>query len=607
MERAPNPLPSPSRRSPRSPRSRPPVTAFALVVSVAALAVSAPTCEKAVHEVALGDYRLEVETAGIHLGDAGRDPETIFTARLSHPAGHAEGLQVWAVSRKDDVVVRDGAARFGAVPAGGSAGAVDTIRVGHGPERLPASPADLDYLLLDRFGGFLDVETTATGRFRVETIDGVGWLVTPEGHGLFQVAPNTVRYRGDYSPALGTHPYGDRNEARYGSEEEWAAVAEERLRGWLFPTLGSWTSSALLRERLPYPVHLSFSRHAPVIPLPPSTPYSQDLRDYWDPAFEAGAMAEAAGALPCAATPSCIGVFTDNELPWGSFVYQPLPHLDAFATLPPRAPGKLALQAFLEERYAGDVTAFNAVWEQELAGFDEVQDLSGLPPVQSGDPALEAPGRVADRRAFTGEVAARYFAVVHDALRAVAPEVLILGARFVTMFTGMDAILAAVPYVDVLSFNDYDFSGGALLVLHQSGGAYFDNPFTAHGAFGGLDAVAAAAPGALSMVTEWFYRVDLPGRQVPPTLPGVPSFEARPEAVQHYLEEVVSRPFVIGAHWHQHVDQPAEGRGDGENMIIGLVDLDDEPYHRMVERMAWVHGRILERRLALGAPPTATR
>jgi agarase len=37
-------------------------------------------------------------------------------------------------------------------------------------------------------------------------------------------------------------------------------------------------------------------------------------------------------------------------------------------------------------------------------------------------------------------------------------------------------------------------------------------------------------------------------------------------------------PFVVGAHWFEYADEPAEGRFDGENSNYGLVNIRDEPY-----------------------------
>ncbi len=93
----------------------------------------------------------------------------------------------------------------------------------------------------DDFGGWRGVQTTATGRFRTELIDGVWWLVTPDGHGMFSSGIVGVRVLGDYAPDLGTAPYQDNVLARYGSEAAWADVALARLRDLNVNTIGSWS------------------------------------------------------------------------------------------------------------------------------------------------------------------------------------------------------------------------------------------------------------------------------------------------------------------------------------------------------------------------------
>ena len=54
----------------------------------------------------------------------------------------------------------------------------------------------------DSWGGWLGVNATATGRFRTERIDGVWWLITPDGHGFFSVGVDHLRPGGDFSPPL---------------------------------------------------------------------------------------------------------------------------------------------------------------------------------------------------------------------------------------------------------------------------------------------------------------------------------------------------------------------------------------------------------------------
>jgi hypothetical protein len=51
----------------------------------------------------------------------------------------------------------------------------------------------------------------------------------------------------------------------------------------------------------------------------------------------------------------------------------------------------------------------------------------------------------------------------------------------------------------------------------------------------------------------------------------------------------LSTPYVVGAHWFQYYDEPARGRGDGENYDMGLVDIDNKPYDEIVNAASSVN------------------
>jgi agarase len=43
-------------------------------------------------------------------------------------------------------------------------------------------------------------------------------------------------------------------------------------------------------------------------------------------------------------------------------------------------------------------------------------------------------------------------------------------------------------------------------------------------------------------------------------------------------------PYSLGSHWYQYSDQHITGRAsNGENQIIGFVDITDQPYQRMID------------------------
>ena len=46
---------------------------------------------------------------------------------------------------------------------------------------------------------------------------------------------------------------------------------------------------------------------------------------------------------------------------------------------------------------------------------------------------------------------------------------------------------------------------------------------------------------------------------------------------------------MVGYHWFEHADQPAEGRFDGENSNYGTVTIQDETYAELTETMTRVN------------------
>ncbi len=546
--------------------------------------------------VELRDLVVRFHPATAEPAEGGR-VRVCFALELESRSAAPLEVMLLAASTTPATRVVDASARFPGIAAGGRAAALDPICVEHDPaERF--TEASLRFLDLDRYFGWRAIESRATGRFRVEEIDGVWWFITPEGHGLYSIGVTGFDEVGDVSPALGTAPYRDHVLARYGSREAWAEVAQDRFRAWGYNTVGGWSDPALFRDRIPYMENGSFNTVAPAVPGVPVT-FGKTLRDYFAPSFEVGARAYAERFRDCAENPFCIGVYTDNEQPWGRSILQPTTYLEAYLGMPPGSPGKLAVQAFFEERYAGDIEAFNQVWATALPNFAALQDLTGL----GGSIYTEPEPRRQDRLAFLRRVAERYHRVVHDALRAVSPELLILGSRFFGAVTYRGVVEASAPFVDVVSVNNYDFDPlvresffRGLLQGDLLGHLFLDD------AFRDLETVHRLT-GRPVLITEWFYRLER-GVSLPPFLPEVPDEESRVSAYTAYITRVAEMPFLLGTHWFQWQDQPEEGRFDGENQVIGLVDIRDDPHEPLVRRMTEVQGALLPLRATLvGRPP----
>jgi hypothetical protein len=63
---------------------------------------------------------------------------------------------------------------------------------------------------------------------------------------------------------------------------------------------------------------------------------------------------------------------------------------------------------------------------------------------------------------------------------------------------------------------------------------------------------------------------------------------------RYYVEQALSLPYALGAHWFAWRDEPVLGRMDGENYNIGFVDVTDRPYPEMVEAAKATHRRLFD-------------
>jgi hypothetical protein len=97
------------------------------------------------------------------------------------------------------------------------------------------------------------------------------------------------------------------------------------------------------------------------------------------------------------------------------------------------------------------------------------------------------------------------------------------------------------------------------------------------------------------MITEFAFRAEDSG--LPNTQgagPKVPNQQARAKAYTDYVTWLESLPEVVGYHWFEWVDEPKEGRFDGENSNYGLVDIRDDPYKEFVAAVKQANAAALE-------------
>ncbi len=154
--------------------------------------------------------------------------------------------------------------------------------------------------------------------------------------------------------------------------------------------------------------------------------------------------------------------------------------------------------------------------------------------------------------------AEKYFSTIRRVLKEADPNHLYLGCRFVRNMPARIIPEIAGRYVDVLSVNAY-----SIIPLREQ----FDEWY--------------AAAGKPIQIGEHQFALRDPRGPITPWM--ALTATERQRAVCAYSQAAAQLPYCIGTHWFQFEDQPVTGRpSNGENMLIGVVDITDTPYPHMV-------------------------
>ena len=422
---------------------------------------------------------------------------------------------------------------------------------------------------LDPYGGDQRVSLDATGVFRTEKFCERWWLVTPEGHPFVSIGVNNVGPYGDVGQQSGVAAYRETVEASYPSLDDWADAAAERLTSWGFNTAGAWSNAGLMFPRMPYTYGLALAGDDWI---------AGTVADYFDPAWEADVAEACEGLAGYADDPNLIGYFLDNEIRWGPDWRGMETLLQLSLQLEAGAPGKaVAVQLLVDE--LGGVAGVNGALGTAFDSEEEMlADTGEWDALDYGSSATEAELTTA----FLELAADRYFHVTSDAVRSADPNHMLLGNREVSVTTRLEVYSAADAYVDMFSINNYvffDVVTDAALVMSGS-----VDPAD------GFSALNAALDRPI-LITEFGFRADDSGlpNSWPPQYPTLETQDDRADAFEEYARDKQAVPWIVGYHWFEWVDQPPDGRFDGEDNNWGLVDELDQPYTTVVERMTAVN------------------
>lgn len=288
----------------------------------------------------------------------------------------------------------------------------------------------------------------------------------------------------------------------------------------------------------------------------------RDFPDVFSDEYHENATQYARQLEPFKDDPYLIGYFLSNEPKWafGSTVYAfdktfNLAY-EMFATSEPSFTKKTFI-AWLKERYKNNLWEFNKEWNLQLADFKELEskiiNRSMLTAVSEKD-----------MKEFSNQMMDKYLKVVCDEVKKVDPNHLNLGMRYA--WVSNELLYNTGAYFDVFSLNAY----------------YFTPPNTSE---------IYKRVGKPVMIGEFhFGSID---RGLPhPGLKGVANQSARGDAYSYYMEQGFARPEIVGINFFQWLDEPVNGRYDGENFNIGVIDVCNQQYKELAASIKATNERL---------------
>ena len=413
---------------------------------------------------------------------------------------------------------------------------LEQLRQDWAAEEKQLGAGDFNYC---KYGGYLGTKADATGFFHVAQVDGRWWFVDPDGHLFFSTSANGMRAAGS----------GTRTEGR---ESYFAALPPAGLTPSGMPggSQGAFYSWNLLRR------------------------FGPEWNSTW---VEVALRRLESWGL------NTIGNWSDPKLwdahrkaylvflrGWGmESGYMGMP--DVYSPEFPKIADRAAAEQCAPRKDDPYLLGYFIGNEPPWPGRESlvVDTILERPPsaTQSELKSFLVAGDTPERRkAFVYRAFDRYLEVVNAAVRKYDPNHLNLGLRFG----------GSVPPPEIVRAS-------------RSFGVYSMNVYASSIDPRVLDRIYELT-GRPILVGE--FHIGTPGRGLAAGLVQAVNQEERGVAYRYYVEQAASHPAFIGASWFQWIDQPATGRGDGENYNIGFIDVTDRPYAEMVDAMKATHRRL---------------
>jgi hypothetical protein len=427
--------------------------------------------------------------------------------------------------------------------------------------------ADSEASHLDRFGGFEDIEATATGWFHLQTINGRTVLVTPEGHPFVALGVNhiaAINKAGDGE--------ADLFKAHYGGD--WRRLREDvtkQFSGWGLNTVDNVPPQ--LREGFPYVASCTLAKTAKYFSsIDGNNPY--DFPDIFNPDIQKRLQAKVQGfCRERRDDPLLIGYCWTDTPTWDLQKTRSFRHTDwvsEIRRLRADTPGKKRYVEFLRQHYE-DIQAFTRAYGLEVDSFDLLHRESFR------EVHLDTYEVTRDDQQFLGIIARKYYDIVGTAMKKADPHHLMFGEKYL-MGDYPDQVLEAVKsYIDVLSIQP----GDGYIPIYVPGDMYPKQEIERLHKLTGKPVFICDHQ--ISFGTKQYPVATWPFHQ------RTDEAEAA-AATERFICEAFEQPYVIGYMRCQYIDRYSNRRG---GIKLGFLRDDGTPYRLLVEHTAAANKSVI--------------
>ncbi len=411
-------------------------------------------------------------------------------------------------------------------------------------------------------------EYKATGFFYCKKINDVWWLIDPNGEKFYSIGISYVQ-PGDFY---------------YGHISDWVNYTKERLENWGFNTLIGGNTN--LFPDFPYIYKFKF-KHI-VVEEGWSNRRIPDVFDIgWQNEVKRIINETTASLI---SDSNLIGYQTDNEMKWSPDTLDTDTVLEVFFSANKTTAGKKSIVEFLKERYDNKPDDFNEIWNMDINNFEELYNYKKLGregwKVRTGK-AFE------DINDFNRLVARKYFNFTNSVLKSADPNHLNLGVRFYLIGVPREVLEECGNNVDVISINYYRKHP-----LYYDLTSYLNSKIYNCVTLDNWMYNYHYITGKPLLVSEFSYEKQ---DDIWPIIPKPEMFKRniispkkngltdnnRVNFFEGYARNCLKRSYMIGHIWFSYQDRLDIRKG-------GLVNIWDEPYSSLVEKMSEINKESIE-------------